>query len=276
MRTSTKSTPVKAARTTSPSTKYLELPLPKIRLRESGYAPLLVTLLVIASYLLGMLTTKIQYLEKTGAPTTTAQATGNTQQVAGAQDPQQQAAPEPKKEQPAAGHLPVLGDANAKVTFTEFSDFQCPFCEQFYTQSFGQLKQDYIDTGKVKVVFRHFPLPFHPNAEKAAEASECANEQQAFWQYHDTLFGKQAEWSPLAAADADAKFITYATDLGLNSDQFSTCLTTGKYADKVKEDLDAGTASNVTGTPTLYVNNTPIVGAQPYQNFKDAVEAALK
>lgn len=96
-----------------------------------------------------------------------------------------------------AGRLPILGNKNAKVTMVEWSDFQCPYCEQFFTATLGQIKKDYIDTGKIKVAFRQYPLPFHANAEKAAEASECAHEQGKFWAYHDILFQNQAAWENL-------------------------------------------------------------------------------
>lgn len=99
------------------------------------------------------------------------------------------------------GHLPMLGKQNAKVTIIEFSDFQCPFCEQFFTKTFAQIKKTYIDTGKVKLYFRQYPLTsIHPNAQIAAEAAECANAQGKFWQFHDMLFTNQASWVNLPQA----------------------------------------------------------------------------
>ena len=95
------------------------------------------------------------------------------------------------------GKLPMLGNKDAKVTMVEWSDFQCPYCEQFFTSALGQIKKEYIDTGKAKLYFRQYPLSFHPNAQKAAEASECANEQGKFWAYHDQLFQNQAGWENL-------------------------------------------------------------------------------
>ncbi len=87
------------------------------------------------------------------------------------------------------GDSPVKGDANAPITIVEFSDFQCPFCARFYTQTLGQIEREYIDTGKVKLVYKDFPLnSIHPNAQKAAEAARCAGEQNKFWEYHDKLF----------------------------------------------------------------------------------------
>lgn len=89
------------------------------------------------------------------------------------------------------GHLPALGDKNAKVTIVEFADLECPFCKRYFTQTFPQLKKDYIDTGKVAYYYRHFPLDFHPLARPFANASECANEQDKFWKMHDKILQEQ-------------------------------------------------------------------------------------
>lgn len=89
------------------------------------------------------------------------------------------------------GHFPALGDKNAKITIVEFSDFECPFCRRYFTDTYPQLKKDYIDTGKVAMYYRHYPLPFHPLAQPFAIASECANEQGKFWEYHDKIFKEQ-------------------------------------------------------------------------------------
>jgi protein-disulfide isomerase len=103
----------------------------------------------------------------------------------------------------AKGHLPVLGNEKAKITIVEFSDFQCPFCERFFIDTLPQLKKEYLDTGKAQLTFRHFPLTsIHPNAQKAHEASECANEQGKFWEYHDLLFQTQQSWSELPLVQA--------------------------------------------------------------------------
>jgi protein-disulfide isomerase len=98
----------------------------------------------------------------------------------------------------AKGHLPILGKDSAKITIVEFSDFQCPFCERFYIDTLPQIKKEYLDTGKAQLTFRHYPLTsIHPNAQKAHEASECANEQGKFWEYHNLLFQTQQSWSNL-------------------------------------------------------------------------------
>lgn len=106
--------------------------------------------------------------------------------------------PLPGKVSVGNGHLPLLGSEKAKVTVIEFSDFQCPFCKQMFTNALSQIKKEYIDSGKIKFYYRHLPLTsIHPNAMIAAEASECANEQGKFWEYHDMLFQTQDAWTTL-------------------------------------------------------------------------------
>ncbi|MBI2430490.1 MAG: DsbA family protein [Candidatus Levybacteria bacterium] len=238
---------------------------------KNSYTPVLIVLLIVAAFFLGSLITKVQYLEKTSGAAAPAIAGTQTQLT------QEQAAPAPlAKVDVAVGHLPILGNKNAKVTLIEFSDLQCPFCKRFFDDALAQIKKEYIDTGKVKFAYRHYPLPFHQNAQKAAEASECANEQNAFWEYHDMLFQKQTEWETQSATDAAASFGNYAQNLGLNNTQFESCLSTGKFANVVKEDTDAGQKAGVTGTPTLFVNGKAIVGAQPFASFKTVIDEELK
>lgn len=170
------------------------------------------------------------------------------------------------------GHLPVKGDENAPVTIVEFADFECPFCGQFYSNTLSQLVEEYVDTGKVKLYYRHLPLDFHPQARPAALASECANEQDAFWDYHDVLFENNAT---LGTANTD-KYVEWATSLGLNANQFRTCLESEKYAENVDGDSAAATAAQASGTPTFYINGQQLVGAQPLTSFKAIIDAELE
>jgi len=164
---------------------------------------------------------------------------------------------------------PSLGDKNAKLTIVEFSDFQCPFCGRFRTQTFDQIKKEYIDTGKVKFVFRDFPLSsIHPYAQKASEASECADEQGKFWEYHDKLFENQQ------ALTID-NLKKYASDLSLDTKKFNDCLDSGKMVSEVNKDTQDATASGGSGTPYFLVGNRPVSGAQPFANFKAAIDAQL-
>ncbi|UCD02943.1 MAG: DsbA family protein, partial [Candidatus Aenigmatarchaeota archaeon] len=119
----------------------------------------------------------------------------------------------------------VKGDENAPVTIIEYSDFECPFCARFWEQTLPEIEENYIKTGKVKLIYRDFPLGFHANAQKAAEASECAGEQGKFWEYHDVLYDTRA----LSVSDLKQ----HAKDLGLDSTKFDSCLDSGKYAEEV-------------------------------------------
>jgi protein-disulfide isomerase len=162
----------------------------------------------------------------------------------------------------------VLGDDDAPVTIVEFSDYECPFCGRHFQQTYPQLKADYIDTGKVRLVFRDFPLSFHPSAQKAAEAAECAGDQNKYWEMHDKLFQNQQ-----ALGVTNLK--QYAADLGLNTGTFNSCLDSGKYAQEIQADMADGSAAGVSGTPSFFINGRLVVGAQPYQVFQQAIEAEL-
>lgn len=172
----------------------------------------------------------------------------------------------------------VYGDENATVTIIEFTDYQCPFCSRHFTDTLSQLKTNYLDNGLVKYVVRDYPLSFHANAKKAAEASECAGEQDGFWEMHDVLFAKQGEWSNVS--DPSANFKQYASELGLNATTFGSCLDNGDMAAEVDADFAAGNAAGVSGTPGFWIisaegETKAISGAYPYQTFADAIDAML-
>ena len=167
---------------------------------------ILVALLVIASFLIGVLFTKVQYLEK-------GSTTGGTQQAAVPSQTAQPNAPAAgAKVNVALGHFPVKGDAKAKVTIVEFADFRCPFCEQFFTNTEPQIFKDYVDTGKVKYAFRNFAF-LGPASVTAADASECANDQGKFWEYYDYLFTHQNGENQGNFSNAYLK--SFAKELGL-------------------------------------------------------------
>jgi protein-disulfide isomerase len=180
----------------------------------------------------------------------------------------QQPSPPTNVKVDVAADDPVQGQANAKVTIIEFSDFQCPFCERFYSQTLGQIETNYIKTGKAKLVFKQFPLSFHPFAQKAAEASECAREQGKFWEIHNKIFDNQAN---IAVTDLKK----YASDLGLDTTKFNDCLDSSKYAAGVAADVQIGQNAGVSGTPSFVINGQLLVGAQPYAQFQQAIDAAL-
>lgn len=166
-----------------------------------------------------------------------------------------------------------LSIGTGKVEIIEFSDFQCPYCQRFFNEAYKEIKTKYVDTGKVKITYRHYPLPFHQNAQKSAEAFECAGKQGQAFAYHDILFTKgQADGTGLNVADLKQ----YAKDLGLDQTKFNTCLDSGETAGIVKADLAEGQKIGVSGTPTFYIDGTPIVGALPFADFESIIKEALK
>ncbi len=180
---------------------------------------------------------------------------------------------------PTVDDDPTLGEESAPVTVVEFTDYQCPFCGRHYTNTYGQLKKDYIDTGKVKYVVRDFPLSFHPHAQKTAEATECADDQGKFWEMHDKIFETQAAWSN--STDIIPTLKQYAADLKLNTSTFNTCLDNGTHKDEVQKDMADGSASGVNGTPGFWVlgpdgKTQQISGAVPFSNFQQAIDSMLQ
>lgn len=164
-----------------------------------------------------------------------------------------------------------LGNENAPVTIIEFSDYQCPFCERFYSNTLPSLKKEYIDTGKVKLVYRDFPLSFHENAQKAAEAAETARElggDDAYWKMHDKIFENQGA---LSRED----LIAYAKQISLDDKKFTGLLDSSKYRNEVQKDFADGQSAGVQGTPTFFVNGRILVGAQPFEAFKQIIEEEL-
>ena len=136
---------------------------------------------------------------------------------------------------------PFKGDENAPVTIVEFSDFQCPFCSRFAEQTLPQLQEEYIDTGKVKFVYRDLPLEsLHPNAMITHIAAECADEQGKFWEFHDALFEKQREWQQLSAEQLTSTLTQFAGDMGLQEASFETCLSSEEMAQEVSKDVLEG------------------------------------
>ena len=184
--------------------------------------------------------------------------------------------------QPAAGapvtvtdrsDEPTLGNKDAKVVVEEFGDFQCPYCKQFFQQTFDQIKKQYIDTGKIKYVFRHFPLTnLHINAQISAVAAECANQQGKFWDYHNMLYTDgQSDGTGLDKASLEK----YASQLGLGS-KFNQCLESNATLATVQADQAEGTKDGVSGTPSFVINGKLLVGAQPFSAFQQAIDAALQ
>ena len=164
---------------------------------------------------------------------------------------------------------PVLGDEDAPLTIVEFSDFECPFCKSARDGAVKQIEEQYVKTGKVKLVYRDFPLTsIHPTAQKAAEAAECADDQDKFWEYHDLVFERQSLLSL-------ASLKQWATELGLDTEKFNKCLDSGEKASEINKDANDAQSAGGRGTPYFIVGNVPISGAQPFANFQAAIESQL-
>jgi len=162
----------------------------------------------------------------------------------------------------------VRGNPDAAVTIVEYSDFECPFCQRALP-TVEQVLETYGDD--VNLVYRHFPLrSIHPNAQKAAEAAECAADQGSFWEYHDLLFENNA-----LVSGGVSQFKTFAAQLGLNAGQFNNCLDSGEKAADVDEDFNSGAESGVEGTPAFFINGTLVSGAQPFSAFQSVIDAEL-
>lgn len=161
----------------------------------------------------------------------------------------------------------IRGNKNAKVTLIEYSDFECPFCKR-HNPSIEQALKDFPQD--VRVVYRHYPLTsIHPNAQKAAEASECAAKlggNDAFWKMHDKIFA--------AGALSNDGFVSMAKEVGLNEGNFKKCLDSGEMANRVSDDVASGNDSGVEGTPATFVNGKLISGAVPYASLKAEIQAA--
>ena len=167
---------------------------------------------------------------------------------------------------------PILGDPNAPITLVEFGDYQCHYCNVFFQSIEKDILKNYVDTGKVKFAFKHLPLPFHSNAQKASEATECAGKlgkDDAFWGMHDAIFDNQARGMSVSQLKG------YAADLGLDQGDFDSCLDNGDMEAKVKAHAAEAAKLGASGTPTFFINGVKLVGAQPYAAFEAAIEAAL-
>ena len=179
----------------------------------------------------------------------------------------------------SVGDSPSLGQPDAPVTLVEFSDYQCTFCGRFFKQTFAALKTDYIDTGKLRYVFRDFPLDtLHPQARKAAEAAHCAGAQGHYWEMHDILFNNQ---NALQVDNLKA----FARELGLDTDAFNACLDQGTYAEAVNQHRAAGAQAGITGTPGFFIGKTRaegtleatlLKGAQPITTFRQVIDGLLE
>jgi len=174
---------------------------------------------------------------------------------------------EPLRAKIETAGFPAKGPATAPVTIVEFSDFECPYCGGLFP-TMKQVEKNYAD--KIRIVYRQFPLAnIHPHAEKAAEASLCAYDQQHFWEFHDSMFGNQKE---LSIADLKQR----AVALKLDTAKFNECLDSGRQVAAIQSDIQEGARVGVTGTPALFINGRMLSGNQPYSEIKELIDDELQ
>lgn len=231
---------------------------------------ILIVALIIASFFLGSLTNQVSTSRKNtpSTPTDVKDVTANPTDA-----PKTQQA----KTKPITDKDHIRGNKTARITLLEYSDLECPFCQRFHPTT-QELLKTYGD--EIRLVYRHFPLSFHQNAQKEAEASECIAElggNDKFWQFVDTIFERTTANGTGFALD---KLGPLAAELGVNQIQFQSCLDSGKYEQLVKDHIADGTNAGVNGTPATFViddknNSQIVVGAQPIEAFKTVIDQLL-
>lgn len=236
--------------------------------QKSLITPVLTGLLVISAFFMGRFYTKSQILEDKSKP-----KAAEENVVAGAEE----VAPSEFK----IGDIPevtdedhIKGDKNAEIVLIEYSDYECPFCNRF-NPTMIQIMEEYAD--KVAWVYRHFPLSFHQNAQKYAEASECVAElggNDAFWYFNDALYEKMATGFETSQLDG------LVTESGVNLGAYQTCMDEGRYTQKVKDQMTAGQAAGVQGTPGTFIvtkngDKELIPGALPFDQVKPMIDKYL-
>jgi protein-disulfide isomerase len=173
---------------------------------------------------------------------------------------------DPPREKVSVTGSASKGPSAAPIELIEFSDFQCPYCLRAYP-TINQVLSTYGD--KIRFVYRHYPLPSHPNARPAAEASQCAAEQGQFWQYYEKLFADQTRLS-------DDGLKQSAAALGMDATRFNACFDSHKYKDRVETDIREGNDAGVSGTPAFFINGRMLTGAQPFEAFKRIIDEELE
>lgn len=162
---------------------------------------------------------------------------------------------------------PFYGPKDAPITIVEFSDYECPFCTKWHNEVWPRIQADYPD--QVRLVYRDFPLAgLHENATAAAEAANCAGEQDAYWEYHAALFENQHGLSASA-------FGQYASELGLDAEAFEECLESDRHQEEIQADYEFAANLGVRSTPTFFVNGIAVVGAQPFEVFQEVIDLEL-
>lgn len=234
--------------------------------------PVLIVLLIGASFALGSMSSQLKQLKSGDQPSQPQQALGEQQAQPEAQaEPEIEVLDEETWQNILANATMAKGNPDAAIKIVEFSEYQCPFCARYVEQAYAQLWEEYGDD--LYYVFRDYPLPFHANAQNASLAARCADEQDAYWDYHDLLFANQADWTEMD--NPQSKFVSLAEELNLDVDQFTSCYTSEKYTDVIEADTSLAGSVGVSGTPTFFINGQQLVGAQPFENFQAIIDAQL-
>lgn len=225
------------------------------------------SVLVVLAFAVGVLVGYMVWGRGSGIAAAPAQAAAEPSQSAGISE----APTTPEQQQyvrydiPTKG-FPSLGPDNAPITIVEFSDFQCPFCRRFYAETYRALLDAY--PGKIRFVYRDLPLTsIHPEAMPAAVAAACANEQNAYWPYHDKLFGSENLGQDV--------YIKYASDLKLDMTAFQECIGSDRHNEAINADADFAIKLGVNSTPTFFINGLAVVGAQPLSVFQQVIDKEL-
>jgi len=224
------------------------------------------SVLVVLAFAVGILVGYVAWGRGTTV-TAAAPAAVAAQQPSGpvVEAPQPTQSPYTRYEIPTEGY-PSLGPDDAEIVIVEFSDYQCPFCRRFHDETYQQLLDAY--PGQIRFVYRNLPLTsIHPSAMPAAIASLCANDQNKYWEFHEKLFSSETL--------DEVTYIQYATDLGLDVETFTACLTSGSHDEFIQQDMNFSLDLGVQSTPTFFVNGLAIVGAQPLVNFQQIIDKEL-
>jgi protein-disulfide isomerase len=229
----------------------------------------LITILMPLTFALGI---GLGYLVWGRAPVEAAIPVAAESSSTNASSPTGQATANPTQQQVVRYNVPTdddpsLGPTDATITIIEFSDYECPYCQRWHAEVFTKLMETYPD--QVRLVYRDFPLSsIHPNAFPAAEAANCANEQDGFWDFHDRLFSMELGLS-------DQAYEQYARQLGLDQEAFVECLDNGRYKEEVQSDFDYAAELGVRSTPTFFINGIAVVGAQPFEVFQQVIDKEM-
>lgn len=226
------------------------------------------SVLVVLAFAVGLLLGFVIWGRDAAAPAVAAEPSAQQAAQPSGQVAEVPVTPEPqytRYEIPTEGY-PSLGPDDAPITIVEFSDFQCPFCRRFHDETYQALLNAY--PGQIRFVYRNLPLTsIHPDAMPSAIASLCANDQNAYWDYHGKLFSSETL--------TRETFIQYAEDLSLNVDEFSACLDSGKHDEFIEQDMNFALDLGVQSTPTFFINGLAIVGAQPLSAFQQIIDLEL-